>query len=342
MRRLILGNADGRIEKDLDLREAATRARAPGGCLWLDLSGEPAEGIEEVGRAFGLHPLAIEDCLHRNQRPKLEEFDGHVFLVIHLLRQGHGGNVKSDELHVFLARQWLLTVHDGGMEVVDRTFGRCLAEGSAMAHGPSFLLHLLSDAVVDGYFPVLDAVGDEIEALEDAVIRAPTRGRLNRIFALKRTLVQLRKVLSPQREVYNALSRRDYPYVDPRSALYFRDVYDHLVRAYEMLDSYRDLLANTLEAHLTTTSNRLGEVMRRLTIIATIFMPLSFVTGFFGMNFARIPWGATWLLWTALAAIAIVPIAMVAWFARSGWLRSWVRLEDGRRHGRHPPPSRPS
>jgi magnesium transporter len=223
-------------------------------------------------------------------------------------------------------------VHDRPLDAVNRVFDRCAADHRLLQHGASFLLYLASDAVVDGYFPVLDGLGDEIDALEDAVVGGPARRHMRRLFDLKRVVVQLRKIVSPQREVYNALSRRDYPNIDPRTAVYFRDVYDHLVRAYEVIDSYRDLVANTLDAYLAAQSNRLAQVMKQLTLIATIFMPLTFITGFFGMNFTGLPFSRTWLMWAVLAVTVAMPVGMLLVFARRGWLTegrrisSWARL----------------
>jgi magnesium transporter len=161
---------------------------------------------------------------------------------------------------------------------------------------------------------------EQTDTLEDDVVQRPTQARLQQIFALKRVLVHLRKLVSPQREVYNALSRRDHPYIDPKSAAYFRDLHDHLIRASEIVESYRDLVSNMLDAYLATISNRLNEVMKRLTLLATIFMPITFITGFFGMNFTAMPFTWTWLLWITIAAMVITPLAMLVWFVRSGWI----------------------
>lgn len=332
MRRVLVRHSDGRIETAADIATLAEVLRDPGAVLWVDAEGEAAEVLETLATQFELHPVTLEDFIHMNQRPKIEEFDQYVFLVIHALRGVRGNELETDELHVALKHNCLLTVHDRPLDAVKRVFDRCATDPRPLQNGTSFLLYLLGDAVVDGYFPVLDALGDEIDSLEDAVVQAPARARMQRIFEVKRVAVQLRKIVSPQREVFNALSRRDYPYIDPRTAVYFRDVHDHLVRAFEIIDSYRDLVANTLEAYLATISNRLGQVMKQLTVIATIFMPLSFLTGFFGMNFTRIPYDRPWLLGSVLAMMMILPAAMLFFFARSGWLTddrritSWARL----------------
>ncbi len=332
MQRILIRHSDGTVETTVDLDHLAEILNDPLCTLWIDAEGEPPEALERLAERFELHPVTVEDFVHRNQRPKLEEFDQYIFLVIHALRAIRGDEVETDELHAVLKKNCLLTVHDRPLEAVKRVFDRCSADHRTLERGASFLLYLLSDAVVDGCFPVLDALGDEIDDLEDAVVGGPARQRMHRIFEVKRVVVQLRKIVSPQREVYNSLSRRDYPHIDPRAAVYFRDVHDHLVRAFEVVDSYRDLVSNTLDAYLAATSNRLGQVMKQLTVIATIFMPLSFLTGFFGMNFTGIPFNRAWLLGVVLAMMVGLPVTMLLLFARRGWLTdgrritTWARL----------------
>jgi len=333
MRRVVLRRGDGSVETAPGPDALAEALRDPRCTLWVDAEGEPAEALEALAEEFDLHPVTLEDFVHRNQRPKIEEFDQYVFLVVHALGAIRDDELQTQELHLVLNRNCLLTVHDGPLDAVKRVRDRLAADPRSLQNGASFLLYLLSDALVDGYFPVLDALGDEIDDIEDAVVEAPARARMHRIFEMKRTLVQLRKIISPQREVYNALSRRDYPYIDSHTAVYFRDVHDHLVRAYEIIDSYRDLVANTLDAYLAANSTRLGQVMKQLTVIATIFMPLSFLTGFFGMNFTGIPFDRPWLLGLVLAVMAALPLLMLTFFARQGWLTedrritSWARLQ---------------
>lgn len=335
IRALILKGND--LHPTTERGQVETALGSPEARLWLDLETSPEEEILWLGHVFGFHPLAIEDCLHRNQRPKLEDYEGYLFAVLHGLRREGVLRLVTDEVHIFLSHRYLVSVHASPLEPLNRIFERSGKEPELLAHGPSFILHLLSDALVDAYFPILDTLGEEIDRLEDAVIRHPRRSRLNRLFALKRELVLLRRIINPQREVYNALSRRDYPFIDQRTALYFRDVHDHLLRASDTLDSYRDLLGSILEAYLTAASNRLNEVMKRLTIIATVFMPLSFITGFFGMNFELIPWKSRSLFLLALLAVLLLPLGMLLWFFWSGWLSSWEALEDRRRNRRRPP-----
>lgn len=349
----------------MERSEVEKAVRDPHALLWLDLEGIDEGEVQWLGRAFGFHPLALEDCLHLNQRSKIEEYEAYAFAVLYAFRsdppphpspsseipppsplskRGEKGDLRGrvgvEELHVFLSRRFLVTVHALPSEPLNRIWERCGKEPKLLGHGPSFILHLLSDAIVDAYFPLLDELGEEIDELEDAVIRSPTRAQLTRLFALKKDLILCRKVISQKREVYNALSRRDYPFIDHKTALYFRDVYDHLLRASETIESYRDLLGSILEAYLTAISNRLNDIMKRLTIIATIFMPLSFIVGFFGMNFALIPWGSQVLFLLTLLAVFALPFGMLVWFAKKGWLRKETGPEGlrPRRRKIHPRP----
>ena len=338
MQRILFRHSDGAVESTADLDFLAEILNDPLCTLWIDAEGEPPEALQKLAARFDLHPVTLEDFVQRNQRPKVEEFDQYLFLVVHALRAIREDELQTDELHVVLKKNCLLTVHDGPLEGVKRVFDRCASDPHPLERGASFLLYLVSDAVVDGCFPVLDALGDEIDELEDAAVAGPTAQRMRRIFEVKRVVVQLRKVVSPQREVYNTLSRRDSQYIDPRAAAYFRDVHDHLVRAFEMVDSYRDLVSNTLEAHLAAQSNRLGQVIKQLTIIATIFMPLTFITGFFGMNFTGLPFSRNWILLAVLLVMLGLPLGMLLVFARRGWLTegrrisNWARLLAWLRH----------
>jgi magnesium transporter len=320
MQRVFYRDKDWKVEEGIDLPRLRELLKASHPCLWVDLEGEPPEALEAVAREFSLHPVTIEDLVHRNQRPKLEEFDSYIFIVAHGLRTIQGEEVVTDEFNLAVGENWILSAHDGHVEAMKRVYDQVVAAPKASDGGPRFILYRISDLLVDSYFPALDALEDEIDSLEDDVVQRPTQGRLHQIFALKQVLVHLRKLVSPQREVYNALSRRDYPYIDPKSAVYFRDLHDHLIRANEIVESYRDLVGNMLDVYLATISNRLNEVMKRLTLLATIFMPLTFITGFFGMNFAAMPFTWNWLLWTTMAAMVITPLAMLVWFFSKGWI----------------------
>lgn len=323
--------ANGLLEETKDLTALRPWLAGSKGRLWVDVNSPLAEEIEEVGRCFNFHPLTIEDCLQGGQRPKLEEYDGYLFLVLHALpheREDRCVVEELGEIYLYVTPQALVTVHRQDAQAVMRLRERISREPLLLIQPPGFLLHLLADKVVDEFFPFLDLVEEEVDQLEDHVLTSADPSLLRRLFTLKRTLIHLRKSLSPLREVFNGLSRREYPLLDPKSTLYFRDVYDHLVRASEIVDACRDLVSTTVEAYLSASSNRMNDIMRQLAIIATIFLPLGVITGFFGMNFEHIPWKNPMVFLLALATICVVPVVMVRWFSRRGWLEREPVLFD--------------
>ena len=291
------------------------------GSKWIDVLHPTEEEMKQLGDRYGLHKLAIEDCLHVDQRPKLEEYPNHQFIVL----QGFTASPENvceltlHEHHFFLGPDWLISVHELPFDGLEQVRQRVRAEPQAtMERGADFMLYLLADALVDRNFPVLDKFNDELEDLESAVFENPQPDQLQRIFELKRALVTLRRVLSPQRDVMGFLARRGIPNIQERAALYFRDVYDHLVRLYEQIDAGRDLVGNVMDGYLSMMANRTSEISKQLTIIATIFLPLSFITGFFGQNFDVL--GSREFFWVMLVSVFGLPIALVFWFKNNRWI----------------------
>jgi magnesium transporter len=284
-----------RLEGDR-IRAGGREACEPGGTFWLDLGPDP-DDLAWLGRRFGFHPLALEDCAHLDQRAKFEDH----------------------EIHAFLTPEALVTVHAAVIPELDRVFARSAAEPPLLARGPDFALYLLFDAVTDAHFAVADALTDEIDDLSAQVVSQEADGELmGRILAARRAHALMRRRLAPQREVMAALARPGDGRVHERNAVYFRDVLDHLVRITEEIDTGRDLLASTMDAHLSMVNNRLNAVMTRLAVFSTIFLPLTFLTGFFGMNVRNLP--EPWGMAAMLAAAALLPPAMILWFRRKRWL----------------------
>lgn len=320
---IVRHQGDGRLEETRDLALLRSWLAGSQTRLLVDVTNPAAEEMEEVGRCFNFHPLTVEDCLQGGQRPKLEEYDGYLFLVLHALSKKREDPCVVEELceiYVYVTPQALVIVQRLDEHAVTKLRERIRKEPAVLTQPPGFLLHFLADSVVDEFFPFFDLVEEEIDALEDQVLISADPAILRRLFTLKRTLIHLRKSLSPLREVFNGLSRRDYALLDAKSALYFRDVYDHLARVSEIVDACRDLVSTTVEAYLSATSNRMNDIMRQLAIIATIFLPLSVITGFFGMNFEYIPWKNPMIFLVALGGIIAVPVVMIRWFSRRGWL----------------------
>jgi magnesium transporter len=316
---------DGRVE----LSEGTERVAPPPPDVlrWIDLRGQDSAQLELLRERFDLHPLTIEDCSHLDQRPKMEEYRDHVFLVT------QGFSAKGDkvrelelqELHAFLGERFLLTVHTEDVVALEEVWTRLAGEPRLLARGVDFAYYLVADGIVDDNFPILDRVADELDQLEDSVLALPRLEDLHRIFELKRHLVAMRKVLSPQRDVFGLIAKRGDPRISEKTAVYLRDVYDHLVRINESIEGNRDLLGNALDAYLSAVGQRTNEIMKRLTILSAIFLPLAFVVGFFGQNFQNLPFLRDWvrsdrLMWSMILVCLATPAGMLAWFKRKGWL----------------------
>jgi magnesium transporter len=298
-----------------------------GASRWIDLRAPDPQELELLRQRFDFHPLTIEDCSHLDQRPKVEEFRDYTFIVTQgfACEQEQVRDLALVELHAFLGERFLVTVRAGDIASLDQTWSRVTTEPGLIERGVDFVYYLVADGLVDATFPILDRIADELDEIEDAVLDAPGRDDLQRIFDLKRHLVVLRRVLSPQRDVLGLLTRRGDARIAERTAVYLRDVYDHLVRINEAIEVNRDLLGNALDAYRSAVAQRTNDVMKRLTILSAIFLPLAFVVGFFGQNFANLAGVDAWvdsdgLMWTMVALCVGVPIAMLAWFRSRDWL----------------------
>lgn len=293
----------------------------PGAPIWIDLAPTP-DNLALVGETFRFHPLALEDCAHGDQRPKFEQYPGSFFTVVHRLAPTpEDTGLLSLELDAFLAPEALVTFHAAPIAEVDRVFARCAAEPELLARGPDFALYLLHDALTDVHFSLVDALTSDIEEIADEVTAhqyADARDLLDRIVALRRSHAVLRRRLSPQREVFAALARPGQALVKDQTAIYFRNVVDHSVRLTEEIDTGRELIASAMEAYLSQSNSRLSAVTARLTLIATIFLPLNFVAAFFGMNLEIVPPQAA--IPFVLVGLVLLPVGMYALFKRNRWL----------------------
>jgi magnesium transporter len=294
----------------------------PGGMCWIDVVGPSADTLSALGTRFGFHPLALEDCAHQDQRPKAEEYGDHLFVVTQGFQCPNEllDELSWHELHAFIGADFLVTVHDADVGAVDHVWKRAASDASLLPRGVDFVHYLVLDRMVDDNFPILDRIADEIEHIEDEVLTQPRKDSLPRIFALKQRLVMMRKVLSPQRDVVGMLAKRGSTVITDKTSLYFRDVYDHLARAVESIEANRDLLGNALDAYLSAVGQRTNEIMKALAILSAIFMPLTFITGFFGQNFEHLPFGSDPLMWSMLMSLVLAPVGMLWWFRARNWL----------------------
>jgi magnesium transporter len=281
---MIEARVDGRLVQ-LPSTEAVRGWTAQQGLLWLDVAAPEPGDVEWLSRALQLHPLVIEDLEHRNQRAKMDDYPDMLFVVLFGTVREESGELGLCEVHILLGDGWLASVSDTAIPALRALWETCDKRPEICHGGPSALFYRLCDALVDSVFPILDAVDDDIDSLETNIVERADETTVADIFRLKRELNILRRVLGPQRDLLQLLAGPRTPRLDQEAQLYLRDVYDHAVRMVEQVDAYRDIITGALDVYLSSVSNRLGEQTRRLTIVATIFLPLTFLTGFFGMNF---------------------------------------------------------
>ncbi len=288
---------------------------------WLDIEDPNSELMTLAAEELGLHPLALEDAQHRHQRPKIDEYDDHYFIVVYALEERSPDVVTQHELAIFVKRNAILTVHDGAIAAL-RTVEKRFREAKLDTTG--LLLHAILDTIVDSYFDILDGLGDRVELIEAMVIDGDQRDAqtsIRELFRLKRDLLAIRKVIAPEREVAAALARGDIRELrETGRRAYFQDLYDHIVRVTDEVDTFRDLVSNVVEAHLAAQSNRLNEVMKVLTAVATVLLILSVITGFFGQNWSFIPYGDPAAFWIAMGLMVLAGAATTYVFRRQGWL----------------------
>jgi magnesium transporter len=291
------------------------------GLLWLDLDDPMSHVLDDLALRYRFHELAVEDCRHHVQLAKIDYYDGYSFILINSTHYTEKPcEVRVREIDVFLGPEYIVTVHDGYSQAVDE-IQKHLSSNVIHLTRPDQVLHAVIDIVVDRYLPTLDHVGDTIDQVQDSLLIQPDVTLLQTIFELKRGLLQFRRAVSSQRELLNMLIRDDTPFIQHDMRIYFRDVYDHAVRAMDLVETYRDLLTGGLDIYLTQMANRTNDIVKGLTILATIMLPLTLVTGYFGMNFEYIP-----LLkdpngiWYTTGFLLLVTVSMLGYFKYKKWL----------------------
>jgi len=281
---------------------------------WFDIADPASPELDELARRFGLHELQIEDCRHRPQRPKAEEHDHYIFTVLKHMHDP--ADLEFDDVDVFFGPDFLISVHRADSALIDAVRARAEQEHTDRLDR---LFYMIVDRIVDAYQPVLDKIADDTADIEDVVLERPDPEMLARIFALKRKLVDFRRVAGGMREVVNDLMRREKGLLGDDLDVYFRDVYDHIIRTVELIETYRDLLSGALDIYLSAVANRTNEVMKILTIWGTVALPLIIITGFFGMNL-KLPWEGSYLgTALVLALMGISTIAVLIYFKIKRW-----------------------
>jgi magnesium transporter len=314
-------------EREVESAAACTHYLERDTRTWVHVQGDAEpDTLRELGLRFGLHPLALEDVVNAGQRPKTDRYDQHLFVVLTepLLP---AGRIQVCQVSFFLGRGFVISFHPGAADPFEPVRTRLRQKGGRLrTRGTDYLLYALTDLVIDQAFPVLEAFGDHLEDFEEVLLENPDRDAIRQLHQIKHDLLLLRRMLWPQREAISSLAREDGNLVQEETRLYLRDCYDHTVHIMDLIESFREMTAGMLDIYLSSVSNRLNEVMRVLTVIATIFIPLTFIVGVYGMNFQNpdSPWAMPELRWywgypLVWGVMLAVVAAMLAYFRRKGW-----------------------
>jgi magnesium transporter len=323
--------ADGKISRETTPEALSAALADPQARLWLDMEDPNAEELSLLDKVFHFHPLAIEDATHRAQRPKLEDYtqvsdvcgQGYFYMVIHgpdleTFKQ----HLQTKELDCFFSDRYLVTCHEKRMKSIEEVRDRAAADaGTMLEKGVDWLLYLILDHLVDTYIPILDNLEEELDTIEEDSLTRPTPDLLMRIAAKKRELLDFRRNIGPQREVIAQLTRGEVPFIRENARIYFRDVQDHLIRTVETVELYRDLIMGARDIYLSSVSNRLNQIMKTLTVVSVIAMPVMIVTSFFGMNFENMPAiHSPKGFYVAMGLTAVFEVILLWLIKRKGWL----------------------
>ena len=318
---------NGGIHIDVPLEHLPEMLSDPQTLVWLDIQGDCTPYEQVLKDVFKLQRITIRTMCEEHERAKYTDNEVYNYLVMHgLVFDTATEEAETPKLDIVFAQNFIITAHQESFAWLDELLEEARQndpEEHLMSRGVAFLLYSIVDALTDSYFPILDTIDDIVDELEDVTVTDTSNEVQVRIFRIKRALAHLRRTLSPQVEVANALVVRTGKLIPAEAEPYFADIHDHLIRAFEILDSYRDLMSGMLDVYLTTVSNRLNEVMKQLTIIATIFMPITFITGVFGMNFGHSPQvehDSGYLFWITLLGMGIITLIQVWYFRRRKWL----------------------
>ncbi len=314
---------DGKLLDQLSTEQVREFLATGEGLLWVDMEDVTTEDGEFLSSLFCFHPLTVADCISKNiHPPKIDDFEDYLFIIIHGINYYIESEVvETTELALFLGKNYVVTSHDIPMRSVASVLDRVQKDGRPMRRGADFLAHDLIDALVDNFMPTINEMDDKSVSIEDEALHRPKRDTLTSIMQLKRSILAVTRIILPQREIVNGLSRGDYPFISERAQIYYRNIHDHLVRIEMLTLGVRDMTESVLSTYLSSVSNRMNEVMKVLTLIATVFIPLTFIVGIYGMNFAYMPeleWRYGYFI--ILIVLAVVGISLAVYFRRRRWL----------------------
>jgi magnesium transporter len=309
------------IERDIDDVQSIKEYLSQWPVTWVRVTGlGDLSVITKLGEIFNIHRLALEDIINVHQRPKVEQYKNHCYIVLRAAHESEG--FESEQISIFLGRNFVLSFQEQPGKLFDPVVERIRqGKGRTRTAGPDHLAYALIDAVIDGYFPILERYGEMLEALEDAIVSQPTGRFFEQIHEMRHALLSLRRAAWPLRETMNTLYREPIPLIDAEERIYLRDCYDHVVQIIDLLETYRDVTSGLMEVYLSSISNRTNEIMKVLTIISAVFIPMTLIAGVYGMNFKYLPelewlWGYPF----ALGLMGIIAVALLLYFRAKGWL----------------------
>jgi magnesium transporter len=305
-----------------DLSKISDFIANPTNIVWLDALDPTQEDMNFLAEEFGFHPLAIEDYFTPHPRPKIDEFPGYYYIVVHALSYSAGDEeINAEELSMFVGPNYIVTAHEVPLQLLDRVADTWQKDPRLVSEGAGMLLYDIMDGLVDSYFPIMDEIEDQLDDIEDAIFSQTAPKSAESIFKLKRSLLVFRRITTPLRDVLNTLIRRDQPLFTEKALTYLRDVYDHTLRIVDTVDTYRDILTGAMDAYLTVISNQLNTVMKTLTVVATVLISAQVISGIYGMNFKFMPelgWRYGYL--AALGLMVAVALGLLHYFKRIKWL----------------------
>ncbi len=290
--------------------------------LWADFEDATEFEAEALVEIFNFHPLAVEDCVSDISHPKVDDFEEYLFLVVHAIRLDEKGELKTTELDIFLNKHYVVTFHKDHLKSVEKIRDNVMKKPDGLlGSGAEMLVHAILDQLVDNYLPVLDQYDQKIDQLEDEIFKNPSADYMATVLQLKRELFHLRRIVSPQRDTLNYLTRNPTPFIKPKNMIYFRDIYDHLFRIYGMVEGFHEMITGILQAYFSYSSNRLNEVIKRLTILATLTMPTLMIASLYGMNFRNMPeidWEFGYLF--SLGLMFATTVGLLIWMKIKKWI----------------------
>ncbi len=321
-RQLVVCRADGQFKSTVNPEDISEILQVKDQFIWLDMQAPQEADIALLRDEFKFHPLAIEDAIRHHERPKVDSYEGYYFLVFYAITYDEKKNrLHTEAMNLFIGANYIVSVHEGDISAIDETIKRWQKDEEEFGNDAGALLYALLDTITDDYFPVIDRLADRVEALEELIFERFQESALQDVFSLKRDLLSVRRIVAPERDVLNVLIRREVPIFERNSILYLQDVYDHIVRITDSIDTYRDLLSSALDAFLSVQSNRLNQIVKVLTIASIVLMSDALIAGIYGMNFDILPE----LHWTfgypfALGLMVVISTGLILFFRWRKWL----------------------